>query len=1583
MTFDSKGLISALEIWPLSEYSSFIDRIFFIVFNLGLVPIYVLGSLLVILFKKIYRRINREHLHTSLNSNETQPLNDTNLNYGTLDIDSRPVETSNIIKPEYPSVYITTPKEHNQKLIWISLLHVIILSSNTLFMFFKDNPQRSPIFYESISSVFFWCYAVLLAYLNQSFVYLNYLRGFYLLSFIVDCFKLRKILYSTNLPIPLSVALTLQSIYCFIELILSLYSFLMNINLAEFNKVAIKSRSYPSPEPYESLLSIATFSWMNPLMKYGYNNLIEPNGIWSLRENEKASSLLQNFLKITDKWSFAYRIFYNFKKELFLQMIFTILTIGLNFLSPLLLHEFLRLMENSSKKVPFDLGYKEYGFYIVACLFFVATFKTIMDSQSLFYGRRIGIRVKSIIIGKVYSKTLKRKDVSSQRDDPDFSNSGKVINLMSVDAKEASETCSFLHFLYSIPIQILLSSWYLYQILGWPAMIGLSLTFIAIPINYVLGLRWEEMQSQLMTCSDKRMDIVNELLQGIRIIKFFAWEAQFQSRINSARTAELNALIGRMKLIALIHTLWLFCPTLITIGTFYAYTKLAGNTLTPTIAFTSILIFKSLRDPIDQLPQVISMILQAKISFERIDQFLKEPETEKDQLLKSSESPYDPVIGFKDATIQWGSDEAGSQFKLSNLNLSFPLNKLSIIVGPTGCGKTSLLLGLLGEMTLTEGSIYLPKKSVIKPTSCNKDFDSNGGIAYVIQSAWIQQDTIRNNILFGEPYNEARYQEVVKVCALLSDFNSFKYSDLTEVGEKGITLSGGQKQRISLARAVYSKAAHIIMDDCLSALDSHTAKFVFHNCLMGKIMKGRTRILVTHNVGLTFYHADYVVVLNGQGKLVADGSCKEVEKTQAIKEQLNMIKSPYTEESGVAKSYQATPHSNSNTYLPPDPEVTSNNKLVLEEKREKGAVKSSIYYSYFKASGGYSYWLGLLLFYVSYQALAVTLDWWIKIWADSGDKIPNDNTLKLNDISYLSLYKLFINQILRSNFNFFKSLPEGSMILSKSTDAIDYYINTYLILSILSVFIIGIQVTYQYWGSIKASRMFHDSLLNSVLHAPIRFFEITPIGRLVNRFSKDIESIDQEIMDSGGVIVYEILAAISILVLIAFTLPQFLIATLVIIPMVYCIVQFYVGSSREIKRIESTTNSPIYSQSGETLQGVTTIRAYEQIDRFETLMYEKVDDNIKSFFYFCAANNWLSIRLDLIGGIVTFISGVLLLLFNEQLNAALIGLILTYALNFSSHTLWVARFYSNIEIEMNSIERIQEYLDIPPEPPRKIPSSCPPPKWPTEGKIEIKDLVLSYSLDCGPVIKGISLSIKGGEKIGIVGRTGAGKSTLALAFFRFIDPESGSIHIDDIDIHKIGLFDLRSNLTIIPQDATLFSGTIRSNLDPFNQYDDQQLWNSLRRAHLIETESTTDLASYETSDIIKSLDQIVTENGQNFSQGQRQLLSLARALLKQSKVIIMDEATASVDYSTDIKIQKTIRQEFYQSTLLCIAHRLRSIIDFDKVVIMDHGIIKEFDDPANLIQQEDSLFRAMCQESGDFENLKHMAQKRFTIEDQS
>ncbi|CAG8509015.1 21771_t:CDS:10 [Cetraspora pellucida] len=1355
---------------------------------------------------------------------------------------------------------------------------------------------------------------------------------------------------------------------------------------------------YLSPEVKCSLYDKFTFSWINPLISKGFRSTLDDKDVFELPSFARAKNILKSFHS-SKKPSIVKSLFLSFRKELLIQFVYAMFwTLIYSFVPPYFLQKLLLYVQNypNHKEESYVTAYS-YAFG----LFLGAVVPSLCFQQALYIGRHLSVKCQAIIIGEVYLKSLSRKDTSGDVENEESKNkTGKITNLMAVDAQKVSELSAYVFYLYGYPIQIIVSILFLYSLLGVSALAGVLAIIITYPLPAFISQRFQTIHKRLMATTDKRMGVINELLQAIRVIKFFAWEDHFRAKVMNARDNELNQIKNRLMEWVYMCSLWTSLPLIIMLSMFITYTKLLGNELTAAVAFTALALFNNLRHALDEMPSMLTGIIQARVSISRIEKFLNEPELNRQNSIPSINDPY---IGFKNSTFRWPDGEdsidnssvsvnlntqnPSNKFTLINLNISFPVNELSIICGPTGSGKTSLLMALLGEMECLDGQVFLPRTNI---ESLNKLGGAPSGIAYVSQTAWLQNASIKDNILFGLPLDYEIYSEVLRVCALDRDLEILEFGDQTEIGEKGITLSGGQKQRVALARAIYSQAKIIILDDCLSAVDSHTAKHIFEQCLMGDLMKNRTRILVTHHVGLCLRGAAKVVVMKN-GQISAEGSVEEILAT-------GLLDGVTFEGEGLRTSVEDVidakfQKSNKNIR-------EGDGRLISEETRAVGMVGWKYYKLYLVASGGFWYWLSVFLLFVVVQIIYVGQDWWVQKWTkaynDSYNQIHQLATTMSWRFTSLFLDNLYTTKNLALSYVSSPSLNHSSInrlssvnILEETHEPVnvDYYLWVYALIGLASIILTSFRAYYIFTGSLIASKKLHSGMLDKVLSATLRFYDTTPIGRILNRFSKDMETVDQMFSPIIMFLLYSCFSTVSVIFAISIVMPQFLIAGAFIAAMFIVIGAYYIATSRDLKRLESVSRSPIYAAFGETITGVSTIRAFGAEKRLMKRMLSLVDNNNRPYIFNWACNRWLHTRVDFAGGLVGFSTAVIVVYnLSNGMDPGLAGFALINALNFTGHVIWVIRMYAVQEMNMNSIERIQDYLILEEEPPRIIEGHRPSPEWPSRGDIQVKNLIMQYAPDNPPVLKDISFHIQPAEKVGIVGRTGSGKSTLATSFFRFMEPTSGQIIIDGIDISTIGLFDLRSRLTIIPQDPVLFSGTLRSNLDSFGEHDDAELWNALRRAHLIDYATVgsgagndNKLSQNEQSQgqITWTLDAPVSENGNNYSQGQRQLIALARALVRRSKLIIMDEATASVDFKTDRMIQKTIREEFSDATLLCIAHRLRTVVDYDKILVLDAGRIVEFDHPYILLQKPDSMFRRMCDRSGDLAELVEIAKAKY------
>lgn len=1412
----------------------------------------------------------------------------------------------------------------------------------------------------------------------------------------------------------------------------------------------------PPSHPMASLLSLATFSWLDSLVLKGYRQPLELEDVWNLTPSQKAAHVLTEFRKRHMKGSLAWKLLRFFMGTILKQGAWTIFANLFVFMPSLLLKAILEYVEDPRSTTP------NAAWLYAILLFCCATVQGVADGQSLYIGRKMGVKIRAIIIGEIYAKALRRKAGGSveaakkaieepilpkdqkkrmfsfgrkkkkaangndteagnkpntKPEEITQANVGTIINLMAIDSFKVSEVGAYLHFLWaSVPVQVIMAVILLYHIMGFSSFAGIALMALMLPVNLFIARQFNKVQNQILKGTDARIHATNEVLQNIRIIKYFAWEQRFQDVVGEKRKTELKALRNRYILWSSAATVWYGTPILITFMSFFLYTVVEKKQLTPSIAFPALSMFSLLRVPLDQLADMVAHVQECKVSLDRVDEYLNEEETGKyDQLRDSTTAGTPTKIGLEKATLSWSntkaeahdteSDAALDAFRLINVDVEFLVGKLNIIAGPTGSGKTSLLMALLGEMRLIEGRVHLPGgMSNRADLPVDPETGLIDSIAYCAQEAWLVNDTVKENIIFASPYDERRYRAVLKACALERDLSILDAGDQTLVGEKGISLSGGQKQRISLARAIYSSARHLLLDDCLSAVDSHTAKHIFRQALTGPLMLNRTCILVTHNVALTVPQSDHVVILEN-GRISAQGRPEDVAATGALGDEF--LKSrPASRASSRGLSGAASDHEGEDEDLNGTAEgIARQEKAKLSESKATGSIKWSTVSMYLRAMGPWYYWIGAVTVFCLQQLGSVSTNIWIRQWANSYHtaKAGTEDAGQYAAAAHMKAPTFNVGNVGRVST---WSLPYfGTSSTTGESDGevnVAYYLGVYALLGFLYIAISLSREAVLFWGSLHASWKIHDRLLKAVMHAKFRFFDSTPLGQLMNRFSKDVESIDQEVAPVAIGMLHSLASVIMIVILISWITPGFLIAG-VFITMVYTALgAVYLNSSRDLKRLESVQRSPLYQQFGETLNGIVTIRAYGDGPRFMVDNHRRINAYNRPHIYLWASNRWLALRVDWTGALVAFFSATFVLLNVGTIDAGAAGLSLTYAVTFTENVLWLVRLYSEVQQNMNSVERVREYLDVDQEAASVIEESRPPAGWPSQGAVEFKGYSTRYRPDLDPVLKDISFYVKAGEKVGIVGRTGAGKSSLALALFRGLEAEKGQIIIDGVDIGSIGLRDLRESITIVPQDPTLFTGTLRSNLDPFGIFTDEQIFTALRRVHLIgistsgtgtPTTSSTLTATeingntngvngnamtvIDNKNIFHNLDTLVSESGSNLSQGQRQLLCLARALLKNPRVLMMDEATASIDYATDAKIQETLR-ELSESTIITIAHRLQTIIDYDKVLVLDHGRVIEYDHPWTLINKENGLFRGMCENSGNMEVLLDGAQRAWT-----
>ncbi|XP_043568891.1 canalicular multispecific organic anion transporter 1 isoform X1 [Chiloscyllium plagiosum] len=1357
----------------------------------------------------------------------------------------------------------------------------------------------------------------------------------------------------------------------------------------------VKAAAKKNPQLSASFLSEITFHWFSSMMLKGYRKPLEAKHLWELNDVDKPQTIYTKFerhmmqglkeaqrkmegkrnkeihketeqmngfsrstsqdilvmeektrkdkkkkpekLKTTPTVPVGWLVLSmlkNYRHILIKGVIFKLLHDTLMFVNPQLLKLMVSFTEDMSV-------YQWMGYLYAVLLFIVALFQSLLLQQYFQCCFLLGMRVRTAIIAAVYKKALTISNTARKE-----STMGEIVNLMAVDAQRFNDVTNFIHLLWSAPLQILVGVVFLWQELGPSVLAGLAIMILLIPINGVLMSKIKNLQMSNMKHKDQRMKLMNEILNGIKVMKFYAWEPSFAEQIFGIREKELKVMKKSLYLLAVAIFVVTCTPFMVTLTSFGVYLTVdPKNILDAEKAFTSISLFNILRFPLMMLPMVISSMVQAAVSCKRLEAFLGSENLNTSAIQQDpSCGTLDSAITFTEATFSWNRNETPT---VKNVTLNIKPGKLVAVVGPVGSGKTSLISALLGEMENIKGFINI-----------------KGSFAYVPQQAWIQNNTLQDNILFGLEWEESRYQKVLEACALLPDLELLPAGDQTEIGEKGINLSGGQKQRVSLARAVYSDSDIIVLDDPLSAVDAHVGKHIFEKVIgPNGLLKNKTRILVTHGVTFLPQTDEIVVLVNGEVSEV--GSYKTLRANMgAFADFLNTYGEGSHSEEGeptvnVVTEEDLTPGDDQVSQVDVDPgeaitlslkrenserarsrkwsknsirvslkkakmdkdlvsqkegqvEMVKGQKLIEKETMETGKVKFSIYWKYLRAIGWW-YSLLIILSYITQNVATIGQNLWLSDWT--------------NDASH------YINT----------TYPASER---------DQRLGIFGVLGVAQAVFVLLGVFLMAGGTIVASRDLHSRLLQNILHVPMLFFDTTPTGRIINRFSKDIYTIDETIPMSFRSWLSCFFGVLGTLAVICLATPYF---TIVIVPLVviyYFIQIFYVVTSRQLRRLDSVTRSPIYSHFSETILGLPVIRAYRHQARFLADNEKIINENQKCVFAWIVSNRWLAIRLEFLGNFVVFFAALFAVISRGSLDSGLVGLSISYALNVTQALNWLVRQTSELETNIVAVERVSEYTELDNEAPWTT-DHQPEKSWPNKGEIKFLDYKVRYRPELDLVLHGITCEIQPNEKVGIVGRTGAGKSSLANCLFRILESAGGKILIDGVDISTIGLHDLRQKLSIIPQDPVLFSGTIHMNLDPFSRHTDEEMWRSLELAHLKQY----------VANLPDKLQHEVSEGGENLSVGQRQLLCLARALLRKSKILVLDEATAAIDLETDDLIQTTIRKEFTDCTVLTIAHRLHTIMDCTRVMVLDAGRIIEFDSPFKLLQKQ-GYFYNMAKDAG-------------------
>ncbi|KAJ7607370.1 multidrug resistance-associated ABC transporter [Roridomyces roridus] len=1179
-----------------------------------------------------------------------------------------------------------------------------------------------------------------------------------------------------------------------------------------------------------------------------------------------------------------------------------------------------------------------YGIGLAFALFAMQEVASVMTNHSQQTMMAVGLSTRTAIIGSVFRKSMRLSGRARLEHTV-----GQTTTIISTDAARLDRFCYFSHNVWDAPIQIIIGVALLINNLGYSALVGLGVLILGFPLQFVLVRVMFAQRIKGVKITDTRVRLSNEVLQGIRLIKYYAWEAFYTHQIGGLREREIRAVKKTAIARAVLIGLMTFIPVLAAVLSFITY-ALSGHDLNIAIIFSSLQFFNIIRMPLAFLPLVLAALSDALVALKRISKFLaaeelpdpypidpelkhavevdasfvwetagklegdrfgkkggkgkgkgkdgkkeakgkkgKKGKTAKDkETLPTSTADVDNSAS---GTVTPGSEEDEKPFELNDLKLRIPRGSFVAIVGRVGSGKSSVLQAMIGEMRRTDGTVAF-----------------GGSIAYVPQTAWIRNATLRQNVVFGQDDDEEKFRKVIKACSLEHDLEVLPHGEDTEIGERGINLSGGQKARVSLARAAYSNTDVVLLDDPLSAVDSYVGKSILDQCILHGPLANRTRVLVTHALHV-LDKTEYIYVMDN-GVITEQGTYETLMKDGVAFSRL-MEEYGNREQDKVVDEKSAAAEGKKESDVPDDKEAADPKKaqaaLMQEEERATGAVSADVYGKYLKYAGGIV-WAPIVILLLTLSQVANNL--FLGFWTAES----------IHGFRQGITWRFFA---LRAYTN----------------SSLEHFILIYILLALL--------------------------LLPTSSDLPTSFFDTTPMGRILSRLVKDQDTLDNELSMTLMQFLLTFSGVLGTVALVFYTFPYLGILFVPMVLMYYLLAIYYRRSSVETKRLDSLMRSALYASYSETLTGLSTIRAYrEQAVAIQTAEHG-LDLENRAYIMTITLQTWLGLRLDIFGnllilGIALFAAG-----FRNTVSPSKTGVVLSYTLAITQTFSQLVALYAQNEQNMNSVERILTYAELPAEGEATTPND-PPASWPEKGEINFKDAEMSYRPGLPLVLKGVSFDIRPGEKVGIVGRTGAGKSSLLQALFRMVELHSGEIDIDGHNIRNVGLDVLRGRLALVPQDSVLFLGTLRENLDPENTKTDAELISVLQRAWLLPRPG-------EPADPVAeakfSLDSKIGDEGSNYSAGEKQLLALCRALVKNSSIIVLDEATSSVDVETDAKLQRTIRTEFARATLLCIAHRLNTIAYYDRILVMDQGKVAEFDTVLNLFDKEDSIFRGLCDEA--------------------
>ncbi|KAB2006047.1 hypothetical protein ES319_D11G314000v1 [Gossypium barbadense] len=1258
--------------------------------------------------------------------------------------------------------------------------------------------------------------------------------------------------------------------------------------------------------PYSDagIFSILTFSWMGPLIAAGNKKPLDLEDVPQLDSHDSVIGAFpksKNRLESADSegnvvtsLKLVKALFFSAWKDILWTALFAFTYTVASYVGPFLIDTFVQYLNGKRE-------FKAEGYLLVAAFFVAKLVECLSERRWFFKLQQVGLRQRAVLVAMIYNKGLTLSCHSKQSH-----TSGEIINFMTVDAERVGDFSWYMHDPWMVVLQVGLALLILYKTLGLASIVTFIATVLVMLANIPLGKMLQKFQDKLMESKDTRMKATSEILRNMRILKLQGWEMKFLSKIVGLRSVEEGWLKRFVYTNAMTAFVFCFAPSFVSAATFGAC-RFLGVPLESGKILSALATFRILQEPIYNLPDTISMIAQTKVSLDRIAAFLRLDDLQPGAIEKLPSGSSDTAIEIADGNFSWDMSSPTATLKDINLKVSHGMSVA--VCGTVGSGKSSLLSCLLGEFPKISGTLKL----------C-------GTTAYVAQSPWIQSGKIVDNILFGKEMDRDKYDEVLEACTLKKDLEILPFGDQTVIGERGINLSGGQKQRIQIARALYQDADIYLFDDPFSAVDAHTGSHLFKEVLL-KNLRSKTVIYVTHQV--EFLPAADLILVMKDGRIVQAGKYNDIlnsgtdfmELVGAHKKALSALDT--VEASSVSErttsegecdigttNGKVQKEENQGNESGKVDDVGPKGQLVQEEEREKGQVGFSVYWKYITTAYGGALVPLILLAQILFEIFQIGSNYWMA-WGSpmSADIKP----------------------------------PVGSFTL----------IMVYLALAIASAICVFARSMLLGTAGYKTATLLFKKMHLCIFRAPMSFFDSTPSGRILNRASTDQRAVDMDIAHQVATFAFSVIQLLGIISVMSQVAWQIFIIFIPVIATCIWYQQYYISSARELSRLVGVCQAPVIQNFAETILGATTIRSFDQEKRFQDTNMALTDSYSRPKFYVAGAMEWLCFRLDLLSSVTFAFSLFILISLPEGvIDPAIAGLAVTYGLNLNILQAWVVWTMCNMENKIISVERILQYCSIPSEPALVVETNRPDHCWPYHGEVHIRDLQVRYAPHMPLVLRGLTCTFPGGLKTGIVGRTGSGKSTLIQTLFRTVEPAAGQILIDGVNISSLGLHDLRSRLSIIPQEPTMFEGTIRSNLDPLEEYTDEQIWEALDKCQLGD----------RVRNKAGQLDSSVSENGENWSMGQRQLVCLGRVLLKKSKILVLDEATASVDTATDNLIQTTLREHFSDCTVITIAHRTTSVLDSDMVLLLSHGLIEEYDSPSSLLENKSSSFAQLVAE---------------------